>query len=304
MISLNLSPETKFGSIISKNKDYVVVRDVNNSEFKLTPSKFLAFCQKEGIAITKADKLFLQNKKGIFPTITERFWRVRQDYKKQWDVARATQSKLDKNSEEYKGLNAEVERLWIQQLTYKILINRIYGYFGNKSSPMGDPDIARSITLTGQGVIKKSNEVLRKYIKDKTGMTDQEIEKFDPVIYNDTDSVYITIKEIIKRNKVTFLKGKEVSPEVYTIVNDIESVLNKEIVDWAKNCLNSKDPWFKFKRESICDTGLFLQKKRYVLHKLDDEGLKCNKFKYTGVEVVRSTMPNPIKPLVKKLIET
>ena len=304
MISLNLSPETKFGSIISKNKDYVVVRDVNNSEFKLTPSKFLAFCQKEGIAITKADKLFLQNKKGIFPTITERFWRVRQDYKKQWDVARATQSKLDKNSEEYKGLNAEVERLWIQQLTYKILINRIYGYFGNKSSPMGDPDIARSITLTGQGVIKKSNEVLRKYIKDKTGMTDQEIEKVDPVIYNDTDSVYITIKEIIKRNKVTFLKGKEVSPEVYTIVNDIESVLNKEIVDWAKNCLNSKEPWFKFKRESICDTGLFLQKKRYVLHKLDDEGLKCNKFKYTGVEVVRSTMPNPIKPLVKKLIET
>ena len=35
-----------------------------------------------------------------------------------------------------------------------------------------------------------------------------------------------------------------------------------------------------------------MQKKRYVLHVLDDEGFAIDKFKYTGVEVVRSTMPN------------
>ena len=40
----------------------------------------------------------------------------------------------------------------------KILINSIYGYFGNKYAPLGDPDIARSITLTGQAVIKQSNK--------------------------------------------------------------------------------------------------------------------------------------------------
>jgi DNA polymerase elongation subunit (family B) len=116
--------------------------------------------------------------------------------------------------------------------------------------------------------------------------------------------VYITIKEIIKRNKVTFLKGKEVSPEVYTIVNEIESILNKEIVDWAKNCLNSKDPWFKFKRESICDTGLFLQKKRYVTKIIDNEGKQEVKVKYTGVEVNRTSMPATIKPFAKRIIET
>jgi DNA polymerase elongation subunit (family B) len=37
---------------------------------------------------------------------------------------------------------------------------------------------------------------------------------------------------------------------------------------------------------------------------LDDEGIPCNKFKYTGVEVVRTTMPNAIKPYAKKIIET
>jgi DNA polymerase elongation subunit (family B) len=40
------------------------------------------------------------------------------------------------------------------------------------------------------------------------------------------------------------------------------------------------------------------------LHVLDDEGIACDFFKYTGVEVVRTTMPKPIKPLVKKIIET
>ena len=41
-----------------------------------------------------------------------------------------------------------------------------------------------------------------------------------------------------------------------------------------------------------------------MLHLLDDEGIPCDKYKYTGVEVVRTTMPGPIKPYVKKIIET
>ena len=54
----------------------------------------------------------------------------------------------------------------------------------------------------------------------------------------------------------------------------------------------------------IADVGVFLQKKRYVIRVLDDEGIPVNKFKYTGVEVVRSTMPDAIKPYVKRIIET
>lgn len=303
MISLNLSPETKFGTIVSKNKKEIIIRDVNNNDYKLTPENFFKFCEKEQIAITKADKLFLQKNKGIFPSITEKFYSIRQKYKQQWDVVRADLEKLDKNHPDYKKTLFDVERLWIQQLTYKILINRIYGYFGNKASPMGDPDIARSITLTGQGVIKQSNKILTEYIQNVTGIDDEQIKKKSPIIYNDTDSVYITIKDIINHKQLQFFDGEEVSEPVYQIVEDIENVLNKKIHEWSGNVLNSIDSRFKFKRESICDSGLFLQKKRYVLHKLDDEGLKTNKFKYTGVEVVRSTMPNPIKPLVKKVLE-
>ena len=40
------------------------------------------------------------------------------------------------------------------------------------------------------------------------------------------------------------------------------------------------------------------------MHILDDEGIPMDKYKYTGVEVVRSTMPDAIKPHVKGIIET
>jgi DNA polymerase elongation subunit (family B) len=58
-----------------------------------------------------------------------------------------------------------------------------------------------------------------------------------------------------------------------------------------------------FKREVIADVGIFLTKKRYIMHILDIEGIKCNKYKYVGVEVVRSTMPKEIKPHVKGIVE-
>ena len=92
--------------------------------------------------------------------------------------------------------------------------------------------------------------------------------------------------------------------EVYKICEELTAYLNTEIRAWAITAFNSNDCRLVFKREAICDVGLFLEKKRYALHLLDDEGIKMDKFKYTGVEVVRTTMPDPVKPHVKNIIET
>jgi len=168
---------------------------------------------------------------------------------------------------------------------------------------MADGDIARSITLTGRDVIKQSNIILRNYIKRVTGLSDRELDNNDPIIYNDTDSSYCTITPLLENLNIPLHENNKIDDRVYKLVQDIEDDLNVHIEKWARETLLTKDPRFVFKRESICDKGIFLQKKRYVLHKLDDEGVVCNKFKYTGVEVVRTTMPNAIKPYVKKIIE-
>ena len=304
MISLNLSPETKMGTFDVEGDD-VRIQHVNGESYVLSKPKFGKFIKDGNLSISKAKVLFSQSKKGIFPAIVDNFYTQRVKMIKELTKTKRQIAELSQDDPMRHELQDKADKLHIRQFTIKILINRIYGYFGNKHSLMGDADIARSITLTGQSIIKQSNKILETYIKDKCELTDEEIQKDSPIIYNDTDSVYITIKHIVDKFNIPFTTthGK-VTKDIHTQVNDIEKHLNTHIKEWGQAVLNSKDCRFVFKRESISDVGSFLQKKRYVLHILDDEGISVNKFKYTGVEVVRTTMPKPIKPYVKKIIET
>ena len=305
MITLNLSPETKVGKIIDKTDNDITIQHVNGQTFKLTHEKFASFVKQEEIAISRAKILFTQKEKGIIPDTIDYYYTKRVEVKKLHTKAKKKQLTMTEGTEEYDNLQIEIDRLNIRQHTIKILMNTVYGYFGNKHSPLGDDDLANSITLTGQAVIKESNRLLTEYIKVNTGLTDEDLLTDSPIIYNDTDSSYISIKHLVKANNIpVFDKDGNVAPEYYKAVEDIESHLNKEITKWGKKALGSKDCRLVFKREAIADVGLFLRKKRYVLHTLDVEGIPGKKFKYTGVEVVRTTMPAPIKPYVKKIIET
>ena len=303
MISLNLSPETKIGKILDTTDTHVVIKHVNGETFNLTHDKFSQFIKDEEIAISRAKILFTQKYKGIVPEFIDGLYKKRVEIKKELGPLKRKLSKLKKTDPEYNDIKYRSEQLDIKQYTIKICLNSAYGYFGNKYAPMGDMDIARSITLTGRSVIKQSNKILKKYIFDRAELPEDS--KIEPIIYNDTDSSYISIKPIIENCKIPFVdKDNKITKEVYDELETLEDYLNKEITTWAKKVLNIKDSRFVFKRESICDIGTFLQKKRNVLHVLDDEGIPVNKFKYTGVEVVRTTMPAAIKPYVKKIIET
>lgn len=305
MITLNLSPETKVGVIVDKTDNDVTIKHVNGQTFTLSKDNFVKFIKKEEIAISKAKVLFSQKQKGIIPETVDHYYEKRVALKKQFKVVKKKLSILKKDDPEYTQTKNYSDNLNIQQHTIKILINTIYGYFGNKHSPLGDDELAESITLTGQAVIKHSNKLLIDYIKSKANLTDQDIANDTPIIYNDTDSSYISIKALVKQLNIKMLnKNGKITDEYYKTVQDIEDYLNTEIKKWGATALNSTDCRLMFKREVIADVGLFLQKKRYVLHILDEEGIPCDKFKYTGVEVVRTTMPKAIKPHVKRIIET
>ena len=299
MISLNMSPETKVGKIEDKNEKEITIRHVNGKVFTLPINKFAKFVSDEEIAISRANVLFTQKRKGVMPEILDEYYGKRVKIKKELGKLRREYSKTKDPKTKVK-----IDQLDSKQLCIKIFINSIYGYFGNKNAPFGDDDIASSITLTGQAVIKMSNELLKKYITKRVGIEDEKMLN-DSVIYNDTDSSYISIKHIIDNTDINFVDSEgNLTKELHDEVQCIEDFLNDEIKVWGSKALNSKDCRFVFKREMIADVGVFLQKKRYVIRVLDDEGIPVNKFKYTGVEVVRSTMPDAIKPHVKGIIET
>lgn len=300
MITLNLSPETKVGKIISQDDESITIRHTTGKMLKLSHEQFYKYIKTEQVAITKAKFLFSQKKKGIMPEIVDRIYQNRVEIKKDLQKLKLKLSKQKPDDPSSEEIKLKINRLDIRQFTLKILINTVYGYFGNKYAPLGDPDIARSITLTGQSVIKESNKILKQYINDNYDCS----EDYTPVIYNDTDSSYITIEKVLDHKGVKFSENSKVTTDAVDSAIEIENHLNEKITQWARSTLNSTDPRFVFKREVMCDAGIFLSKKRYVLHVLDDEGIPCNKFKYTGVEVVRTTMPKGIKPAVKNIIET
>lgn len=303
MISLNLSPETKVGKFSKNDDGTFTIKHVSGKTLNFTKERFIELIKAEELSITKANFLFTQKFKGVVPLFVDHFYNKRVEIKKELQKYKVELSKLKKGTADYKRVSDMVAKLNAHQMCVKVLINSCYGYFGNKQAPIGDDDIAASVTLTGQAVIKESNILIKEYLKEKLpNITDKELE--EAIIYNDTDSSYVSIKSLFK-NGLSFTDGdNKITQDTHNIVQNIEDHLNAKIKIWGVKNLNSKDCRFVFKRESIGDVGLFLQKKRYVLHVLDDEGIACNKFKYTGVEVVRTTMPNAIKPYAKKIIET
>ena len=305
MITLNLSPETKMGVIESQTKEDVTIRDVNNNIVTLPVAKFATLVQQEKLSLSKAKVLFTQKHKGIIPEMVDQYYKYRVQVRRDLKKAKKLLSNTSKGTVEYQKLKDEINVLNIKQHTIKIFINTVYGALGNKVFPLGDDDLARSITLTGQAVIKQGNAILTNYIKEKAGLTDEDIKADIPIIYNDTDSVYVTLHSLIERGHLKFLDSNgKITPEFYKEVENIENYLNTHIKTWCEKALNSQDSRIVFKREAICDVGVFLQKKRYVIRILDEEGIPTDKFKYTGVEIARTTMPAPIKPLAKKIVET
>ncbi len=302
MISLNLSPETKIGSY-EEIDDVVKINHINGNVYQLSKEKFERYLKEDQVCITNAGFLFSQKQKGIVPEYLDWLYAER---KKMQKLFKECKSKLENDNTlselQRSELLADQNRYDSVQYAYKINLNSLYGYMGNAYAPMGDDDIASSVTLTGQAVIKKSADlfiesILNKYPDIKTDVLE------DSIIYGDTDSLYVSLKCLASKG-IHLMDGDSVSSEFYECCDYIEDYINSKTKEWARNELKSKDPRFVFKRETICDSGIFLKKKYYVLHMVDDEGFKTDKFKYKGVSVVKTTMPKKLKPYLKEIIET
>lgn len=294
IITLNISPETKLGKIIQgdidSNED-ITIRLLNGKIHTLKLEKFKNFLKSEQISLSKAGVLYSQKSKGVIPNLIDQIYKERVDTKAQL-------TKLKKTGKKDRDSVLKLTYYDTLQYTLKILLNSIYGTFANKHSSLMDIDNAMSITMTGQNVAKAGGNILDEFVKKKYGVSGS-ITK-----YGDTDSVYVSIDPVLKLLGCPLIVDGIINDEVHKIVNELDEVVNAEILDWARKELFSIDPRYVFKREVISDVGIFLQKKRYILHVLDEEGVAVDKFKYTGIELVRSTTPKKVKKFIEKIIQT
>jgi len=83
----------------------------------------------------------------------------------------------------------------------------------------------------------------------------------------------------------------------------IEKAINKACDD-LMSYTNSFERKVYFKREVIADRGIWVAKKRYALNVYNNEGVQYKepKLKVMGLEIVRSSTPEPVRKALKEAV--
>ena len=285
IMQYNMSPET-----MATESKY---RDIKVSEL-LEGSVDTSDLVENKLCMAANGVCYTTDKQGIFPEIVQKLFDDRKQYKKLMLVA---QAKYEETKD--KIWLKEISKYNNFQMARKIQMNSLFGAMANEFFRFYDDRVAEGITLSGQYIIQKVGKALNDYLNKICGTKD-----FEYSFYSDTDSCYVTLDPLVEK----FYKGKE--PEKIVDILDkicetkIQEVLNKicsEISDYT-NAFQNK---ISFKREAIAETGVWVAKKRYALNVYNNEGItyKEPKLKVMGLEIVRSSTPEPIREALRKAVK-
>lgn len=313
-MSLNISPETKVGMVYFTSGDVYNGDDYDSCKVILTRERmkydlkrfqFRKFIKEMNYCLAPNGCIFRQDIEGVFPQYMREVFAMRaEDRSKIKEINKILEALQDsklilENLDSRKALD-------ISQLSRKIQINSAYGAISSSKNPIGDTDLANAITTCGSTSIKQVNVIAKNFVKMKNpNISDKDLDKV--VIFNDTDSCCIRLESC----GIKLCDNGVVTEEGYALVQECDDYINSEFEKWFKVTTNANKCKLYFKREKICDAGVFLKKKNsdeeakknYILHILDNEGVKKPSFKYTGVKFARSTLTKDLKLEAKKVVE-
>lgn len=284
IMQYNLSPETMITGV---SKD-IGMSKIVEQEINLDDLKEKDYC------MTANGYCFMRNKQGIFPEIVEKLFDDRKKYKKSMLDA---QKKFEETKDpKYKKLISKFNNF---QMARKIQMNSLFGAMANEYFRFYDDRIAEGITLTGQFIIQTIGKALNDNLNKICGT-----KNYMYSFYSDTDACYITLEPLVQK----FFKDtpKEKLVKILDKVCDekIESFL-QTATDQLADYTNAFDNRISFKREVIADRGIWVAKKRYALNVYNNEGVQYAepKLKVMGLEIVRSSTPEPVRDALRNAVK-
>ena len=237
---------------------------------------------------------------SVYSLVLENLLSARRAYKKKMLDAKESGDKVTSDFYDTK------------QMVYKILANTLYGVVANQAFRFFNTDCAAAVTLSGQEALKASiiesdafvehlysgNKIERPPELTKREMYSDKMLNRQPrfIIAGDTDSVFVCFQEF---------PGKKTDEEIKVWCDQIQNYLNNDIIKPIVKRHNVSLEFNKLdlKNELIISRGLFLAKKRYVIHVVNNEGRKVDEMKYMGLEIKRRDFPSYSKKFLKELIE-
>jgi DNA polymerase elongation subunit (family B) len=287
IMTLNMSPDT----LVNGQK---FLPDVEQSIEELLDKRYdTSHLQKNNWSMAANGQAFTKDKKGFFPEIVEYYFDARQKAKR--IMLDAEKSYQETKDPKWKSVIATMNS---KQMAAKILMNSLYGAMGNKFFRYYDNRIAEGITMTGQLVIRTVARSLNKFLNLQLNTKDQEYS-----FYSDTDSTYITLKDIVAKH-YNKLPTEEVVEALDNYCNELIQPAINEATESLSDYINVHQRKLKFKREIIADRGVWIAKKRYAVNVHNSEGVayKEPKLKVMGMEIVRTSTPQSVRDRLKKAV--
>jgi len=227
---------------------------------------------------------------GILPKAMTMLFNERKRYKKMMLEAKKEKEKYiedgGKDEDFLEAISNKIAMLDATQQALKIIANGGYGAIGNKAFRYFDPNIAEGITLTGQMTIRFINDRMNVFLNDYFKTKD-----VDYVITTDTDSMYIYLDLLIKREGTNDMQGNVDLIDNF-VKNHIEPYLAQEF-QRLSDYVNASKNLMDMKREAIASRGIFRGKKNYIMDVYDNEHVRYHEpvIKMVGVESRRTSTP-------------
>jgi DNA polymerase elongation subunit (family B) len=275
IMQFNMSPET----FIADKKEYVTQEMILNEGWSSTDNS---------VSVAPNGACFTNTKLGIIPEIIQTEYDNRSMIKnKMLEI----EQKLvyEKDPQKLKELKRKETQLHNNQMAIKIKINSVFGALGNRYFLYYINDVAEAITTAGQVAIKKSEQVINRYLNSV-----MKTDSVDYVLYCDTDSAFFRLDMLIEKvfgtKNITNEQAENFIDKVCK--EKIEPEIAKGYEELAEQLTTYRNA-LSMKREKICNKLIMIAKKRYVASVLNNEGVhyETPKISVTGVESVRSSTP-------------
>tara|TARA_Y100001936_G_scaffold236173_1_gene265155 strand:- start:337 stop:2838 length:2502 start_codon:yes stop_codon:yes gene_type:complete len=296
IMTLNISPEMKIGKLDGWNaqefvkgveKTYTFNKSGRKDKDMLNSDELRKILSNNKVAISSNGVLYRNDKKGLIPSILEKWFDERVEYKK---LMKKYGDEGDKEQYEYFGK---------RQLVQKIILNSLYGVLGLPVFRFYDVDNAEATTTTGVELIKFTEKMGNYYYNKELD------EDKDYCIYTDTDSVFYPAIPLVKsRYPDANVEDEEFMTEkILEVADEVQGFLNQTYDQFAKRFLNCDEHRFDIKQELIARSAFWVTKKRYGQWIINDGGVKCDKLDVKGLDIVRSSFPPAFRKLMTEVLQ-
>jgi len=283
--AINISPETLRGQFIAETHAFDEI--ANNSEAVLSfryedgateerpATEWRDIFTENGWAVSGFGTAFDQNEDGIIPDILTSWYAMRANYQKKKAEAKAA------GDDEAAGY---YDRL---QYVYKIKLNSFYGALTNKYFRFYDLRMGESTTGTGRAILRHQCSKVNELLKGEYDLTG------DAIVYGDTDSTYFN----------TYSRNEDDAIEIAVGIGDL---VNDSFNDFMSDTFLVKSRFHDIiatECELVTGKGIYVSKKRYILHLIWLDGYKVDKIKVMGLDTKKTTLPKEVSAKLNGYIE-